>query len=184
MDSKKKPDLTSAALVEPLAVAWHAVSRAPLKGCDSALVVGAGPIGLAVVQVLKAIEIDNIIVVEISEQRQLFARAFGATKVLDPTKGSVLAEIRELSGNKGVPVAFECSGVQKGLDTATAGIQVRGTTVIVSLLPMSAAFNPIDILLSEKYITGTAVYEDDDFNKVIEAIESGIVPHNHISPRV
>lgn len=160
--------------MEPLAVAWHAVSRAPLQGCDTALVVGAGPIGLAVVQVLKARGIDNIIVVEISEQRKLFAQKLGATTVLDPTKVSVISEIQKLSGKYGgVPVSFECSGVQKGLDTATSGTRTRGTTVIVSLLPSPAALYTIDLLLCEKSITGAAVYEDGDFQMVIDAILSG-----------
>lgn len=104
--------LTPVALVEPLAVAWHAVSRSPLQDKDTVLVTGAGPIGLAIVQVLKARGIQTIIVVEISEQRRKFARAFGASHTLDPAQVEALAEIQSITGDAcGASIAFECSGV-------------------------------------------------------------------------
>lgn len=161
--------------MEPLAVAWHAVSRSPLQKDDTVLVVGAGPIGLAIVQVLKARGIKTIIVVEISEQRRRFAGDFGANHTLNPVDVDAVAEIRAITGDfNGVSVAFECSGVQAGLDTALAGTRVRGTTVVVSLWEERPSVNVfVDVVLGEKYITGAAVYEEGDFRDVIEAIVSG-----------
>lgn len=163
------------ALVEPLSVAWHAVSRSPLQEDDTVLIVGAGPIGLAIVQVLKARKIKTIIVVEISEKRRQFATSFGATHALNPKEVDAVAEIRALTGSvRGVSVAFECSGVQAGLDTALAGTRVRGTTVIVSLWEEKPSIDVfVNAVLGEKYITGAAIYDDDDFHAVIEAIASG-----------
>lgn len=167
--------LTPAALVEPLAVAWHAVGRSLLKAGDTALVVGAGPIGLAVVQVLKARGVETIIVVEISEQRRKFAKDFGASHVLDPRKVDAVVRTREITGQRqGVSVSFETSGVQAGLDTVVAGLQARGTAVIVSLWDEKPIINAfIDIVLGEKHVTGAAVYDEGDFEAVIEAITSG-----------
>lgn len=161
--------------MEPLAVAWHAVGRAPLKTGDATLVVGAGPIGLAIVQVLKAQGAETIIVVEISEQRRRFARNFGASHVLDPREVDAVARIREITGQKqGVSVSFETSGVQAGLDTVMAGLRARGTAVIVSLWEEKPIVNVFfDIVLGEKHVTGAAVYDDGDFDAVIEAIKSG-----------
>ncbi|KAJ5812840.1 hypothetical protein N7447_009863 [Penicillium robsamsonii] len=98
-------------LVEPLAVAWHAVSRSPLQTTDTVLVVGAGPIGLAIIQVLKAKGITSIIAVEVSKQRRSFALAQGATEVLNPVGVDAVAQVRALTENLGAAIAFECSGV-------------------------------------------------------------------------
>lgn len=173
-----RPLTMRAALVEPLTVAWHAVSRSPLQETDTVLVVGGGPIGLAVVQVLKARGIQTIIVVEVSEQRREFARTFGATVTLDPREVDAVAEIRSRTGDVGgASVAFECSGVQAGLDTAMAGIRVRGTTVIVSLWEQKPVIDALAVVLFEKHVTGAAIYEDGDFEAVIEAIASGELQH-------
>lgn len=160
-------------MVEPLSVAWHAVKRSPLQKGDTALVIGAGPIGLAIVQVLKARDIDTIIVVEISKRRREFAAIFGASYVLDPTEVDAVAEIRSITGVfKGASVAFESSGVQAGLDTAMAGIRVRGTTVIVSLWEKKPVLDAFAVVLGEKHIAGAVVYDEGDFEEVIAAIES------------
>ncbi|KAJ5610960.1 hypothetical protein N7510_007679 [Penicillium lagena] len=162
------------ALVEPLAVAWHAVSRSSIQDTDAVLVIGAGPIGLAIVQVLKARGIKNIIVAEVSERRRLFAQTLGATTILNPTEVDVVAQVRALTGDaNGADIAFECSGVQAGLDTAMASIRVRGTTVIVSLWEKKPVIDAFAVVLFEKHVTGAAVYDDADFHAVIKAVASG-----------
>jgi threonine dehydrogenase-like Zn-dependent dehydrogenase len=145
------------------------------------LIVGAGPIGLAIVQVLKAQGIQTIIVVEISAQRREFAQTFGASHTLNPKDVDAVAKIRSITGDKrGASLAFECSGVQTGLDTVMAGLRVRGTAVIVSIWekkPTIDAF--VDIVLGEKHVTGAAVYDLADFHAVIDAIASGkLSPHS------
>jgi threonine dehydrogenase-like Zn-dependent dehydrogenase len=66
------------ALVEPLSVGWHAVSISPYQRGDSALVLGGGPIGLSVIQALKARGCEKIIVSEVSAMRKQYASDFGA----------------------------------------------------------------------------------------------------------
>lgn len=125
-------------------------------------------------QVLKAREIDTIIVVEVSKRRREFAATFGASHVLDPTEVDAVAEIRAITGAfRGVSVAFESSGVQAGLDTAMAGTRVRGTTVILSLWEKKPVLDAIAVVLGEKHIAGAVVYDEGDFEDVIGAIESG-----------
>lgn len=177
---KHFPNSQTSALVEPLSVAWHAVNRSPLQENDTVLIVGAGPIGLAIVQVLKARKIKTIVVVEISEQRRRFAQSFGATHALNPKDVDAVAEIQAITGDAcGVSVSFECSGVQAGLDTALAGTRVRGTTVIVSLWEEKPSIDVfVNVVLAEKYITGAAVYDNEDFHAVIEAIASGETIHS------
>ncbi|KAJ5165947.1 hypothetical protein N7492_006243 [Penicillium capsulatum] len=182
----KSMPLDITALVEPLAVAWHAVNRSPLQGTDTVLVVGAGPIGLAIIQVLKARGIEMIIVVEISEQRRQFARNFGASHALDPTQADAPTEIQSITGDAyGASIAFECSGIQAGLDTAMAGIRVHGTTVIVSTWGQKPVLDAFSVVLFEKHIIGAVVYEDGDFEAVIDAIVSGkIQPRPMITSKI
>ena len=160
--------------MEPLAVAWHAVTRAPVPKDETALIVGAGPIGLAIVQVLKAQGVEKIIVVEVSEQRGQFARNFGATMVLNPTKVDAVSEARAFTGEiTGAAVSFECSGIQAGLDTAVAAIRVRGTAVIVSIFTSPPALDAYALVHREKHVAGAAVYDTSDMEAVIAAISSG-----------
>ena len=86
-----------------------------------------------------------------------------------------VAEIRAITGEyRGTSIAFECSGVQAGLDTVMAGLRVRGTAVVVSLWEGKPSINAfVDIVLGEKHVTGAAIYDLGDFNAVIEAIASG-----------
>ncbi|KAL1863526.1 hypothetical protein Plec18167_000619 [Paecilomyces lecythidis] len=161
------------ALVEPLTVAWHAINRSPLKDGDTVLVVGGGPIGLAVVQLLKVRGAKNIIVAEVSPQRQIFAKQLGATHVLDPTQVDVVSKVREMTDDAGADVSFDCAGVQAGFDTAISGIRTRGTVVIVSLWEKKPLIDAFQIVSEEKHVIGAAICEPGDFEAVIEAIASG-----------
>jgi threonine dehydrogenase-like Zn-dependent dehydrogenase len=91
--------LEAAAFIEPLAVAWHAVNTSPFKPGDSVLILGGGPIGLGVVQVLK--------LHELMDNRQNFCLDYGATHILDPRKVFVSQKTRELTDGIGVDVIFD-----------------------------------------------------------------------------
>ncbi|OQE32423.1 hypothetical protein PENFLA_c001G07341 [Penicillium flavigenum] len=173
------------ALVEPLAVAWHAVSRSPLQTNDTVLVVGAGPIGLAIIQVLKVKGITSIIAVEVSERRREFALVLGATEVLNPVGVDAVTQIRALTGNAGADVVFECSGAQAGLDTAVAGLRVHGTMVVVSLWEHRPTIDTFAVVFQEKNVIGAALYDDGDFEAVIDEIASGgIQPRPMITSKI
>jgi threonine dehydrogenase-like Zn-dependent dehydrogenase len=111
----KLPDnipLDVGALVEPLSVAWHAVSAALLKPKDTVLVLGGGPIGLAVVQCLIAQDVKQIIVSEVATRRREFAQEFGAHRVLNPIKDDVVKVAKELTGGIGPDIVFDCAGLK------------------------------------------------------------------------
>lgn len=104
--------LDTGALVEPLAVAWHAVSAGPEINSNSVvLVIGCGPIGMALILCLKAKGVKTIIVAEVASSRRSFAKEFGATHILNPVNEDILATVTELSNGRGADVAFDCAGV-------------------------------------------------------------------------
>ncbi|KAF9883436.1 hypothetical protein FE257_003479 [Aspergillus nanangensis] len=177
--------LDMGALVEPLSVAWHAVNRAPTETAKTALVVGAGPIGLAVVQVLKARGVDCVIVAEVSAQRREYSKMFGAQEVIDPLAENVVGRVRALTQDAGVDIAFECSGVQAGFDAAMKGIRVRGTMTIVSLWEEKPVIDAFDVVSYEKHVIGAAICADGDFEAVIEGIRTGqLSPHRMITGKI
>ena len=159
--------------MEPLAVAWHAVNISPFKKGDSVLILGGGPIGLAVVQTLKARGAETIIVSEVAPRRKEFAKQFGAHYVLDPTKDDIVAKVREICDGQGANVAFDAAGVQAGLDQAILAIRARGTLVNIAVWEKSASILPNNLVFRERNYMGVATYVKGDFQDVIDAIASG-----------
>lgn len=160
------------ALVEPLAVAWHAVKISPVKRGDSVLVLGAGPIGLAVIQVLKARGAEKIIVSEMMPRRKEFAKDFGAHYVLDPSKVDIVSSVKEICDGRGANVAFDAAGVQDELDKAMQAIRTRGTLVNVAIWEKTATITPNWLCSRERKYMGVATYQEGDFQGVLNAISA------------
>ncbi|KAI1284728.1 dehydrogenase [Xylaria sp. FL0933] len=184
----KLPDSISlevGALVEPLAIAWHAVSESGITAGHASLVYGTGPIGLAVIQCLKAIGAGDIIAVEVAPRRQQSARQFGATYVLDPTLVDVVHEARELTGGYGPAVAFDCAGAPSSPDSAARAVCSRGTVVNLATWKQPILFNPNNLLLHERKYVGSLGYHLDDFSHVIDAINAGrLRPESMITSKI
>ena len=120
-------DLSLAALIEPLAVGWHAIATTNLSdwSSKSVLVVGGGPVGLAVMIVLRAFGCQNIIVSEPATVRAAQNKSI-ADVVLNPLKDNVGARCRELTGGEGVAAVFDCAGNQKGFEAGMDALRYRG----------------------------------------------------------
>lgn len=88
--------LEAGALVEPLSVAWHAVAGSGIKSHHSAMVFGAGPIGLAVILCLRAKGVTQILASELSESRNAQALKLGATHCFNPVEIGVVEKAKEL----------------------------------------------------------------------------------------
>lgn len=149
------------------------MSASPYKDGDAVLILGGGPIGLAVIQALKARNCQKIIVSEVSGMRKQYAKDFGAHYVLDPTKEDIVARCLELCDNRGVHVAFDAAGVQSALTDAFKAIRVRGTMVNIAIWEKPAYLQMNDIVFRERHYMGVATYLKGDFEAVLEAISSG-----------
>ena len=166
------------ALVEPLAVGWHAVVTSPVKGGDNVLVLGGGPIGLAVLQALKALtgdrKVGTVLMSEVAKKRQEFALDFGADKVLDPRSEDVEAKCQTMFKDRGgVDVVFDCAGVAAGLETACKAIRARGAVVNVAIWEKKIEFNPNWLVFKEGKYSAVLGSVKSDFEEVIRAIDEG-----------
>ncbi|WP_158736936.1 2,3-butanediol dehydrogenase [Alteribacillus sp. YIM 98480] len=144
------------ALVEPAAVALHAVRQSSLKAGDSAAVFGAGPIGLLVIEALKAAGASTIYAVEVSDSRKKLAEELGAY-VIDPTKVDPVEEIKRLT-NGGIDVSYEVTGIPDVLNQCINSTHNGGESVIVSIWESEASIQPNDLVIKEKTVKGIIAY--------------------------
>jgi len=186
----KLPDhipLDVGALVEPLAVAWHAVDQYPIKPGDAveALVLGAGPIGLGVIQCLKARGAKTIIVVELAKERQNFARRFGATHLIDPRTEDVVKRSKDICGGQGPHLALDAAGVPASIKAAALAVRARGTVVNLAIWEKEIPFQPNTLVFGEKKYLAILGYLKSDFAGVIKALGDGsLKPEEMITSKI
>ena len=127
-------DLAAAALIEPLAVAWHAVKLSGIKTQSAVpiLVVGSGPVGVAIVFVLRAWKANVIIVSEPMQQRRQFL-VDKVSAVIDPAEVDVGPKCRELTNGNGVGIVFDCAGSQHGFVAGCDSLQVGGRYINLAI---------------------------------------------------
>ncbi len=129
-----------AALVEPFSIAVHAIRRAPPALNDAVVVVGAGMIGLALVQALAQAGCGQLIVVDVASDRLALAARFGATSTIDSAKEDALAAILRLTGGQGADLAFEAVGVPATVDLALRCLRKGGAATLVGNVTPSVEF--------------------------------------------
>jgi len=125
---------TQAAMVEPVAVAAHAVELTPVSWNDTAVVVGAGMIGLFVIQVLRSKGCGKIIAIDLEEKKLALARDLGADIVLNPLKEDINKEVLALSEGRGADIAFEVVGITDTVQTAINCVRKGATVTLVGNL--------------------------------------------------
>ncbi|UQZ77520.1 butanediol dehydrogenase [Niallia circulans] len=170
----KLPDELSyeqGALVEPSAVALYAVRSSKIQAGDTAAVFGCGPIGLLVIEALKAAGATDIYAVELSPERQAKAEELGAIVVNPADYEDVVAELVRRT-NGGVDVSFEVTGVPVVLRQAIQSTTISGETVIVSIWEKGAEILPNDIVIKERTIKGIIGYRDV-FPSVLNLMRKG-----------
>jgi L-iditol 2-dehydrogenase len=120
-----------AALVEPFAIALHAIRRVPLTLNDTVVVVGAGMIGLALVQALSQTGCGQLIAVDIANDRLALAAKCGATSIINSATQDAPAAILRLTQGLGAELAFEAVGVPATVDLALRCLRKGGAATLV-----------------------------------------------------
>jgi (R,R)-butanediol dehydrogenase / meso-butanediol dehydrogenase / diacetyl reductase len=146
---------------EPLSVAIHAFQRSRMAIGEVVAVVGAGPIGLLVMQVCQAAGARKVLVVEPIKARRALAEKLGASAVLDPLEGDPGKAVASITEGLRATVAFDCVGTQSSFNTAVNVTGRRGVICVAGL-----ALKPIEVPFlrlwgHEKEITFSSGYQDE-----------------------
>jgi (R,R)-butanediol dehydrogenase/meso-butanediol dehydrogenase/diacetyl reductase len=166
-------DLLLGALVEPMAVAWHAVARSGVTAGQHALVVGGGPIGIGIAFALRARGVTDVTISEISADRLAVLRTLDIATVVDPVAQDLRDEVARTSKGRGVDVAFDTAGGPDGLATALAHLTPNGCAVEMAIDVTPREVLPIHLVLNEIRVIGTLAYLPGDFVAVIAAMAAG-----------
>ncbi|KAG0662645.1 putative diacetyl reductase [(R)-acetoin forming] 2 [Maudiozyma exigua] len=175
---RKEMPMDVAALIQPIAVSWHAVRISRFRPGASVLILGSGPIGLGTILALNGHGCSEIVVSEPAKIRRDFAEGMGAI-VFDPSQGDDTTNIPLLKsmapGGDGFDYTFDCSGTPSTLKASIECLTYNGTAVNVAMWSVDhpVDFYPMDITKQEKFYTGSMCYTHVDFEAVIEAIEDG-----------
>jgi 2-desacetyl-2-hydroxyethyl bacteriochlorophyllide A dehydrogenase len=173
-------DLRLAALTEPLAVACHDVRRAALVPDETAVVLGAGPIGLLVALVARATG-ARVVISELNPARAEVARSLGFD-VSDPT--AVHELVRRLTDDAGADVVFEVSGAPAAVLSMTELAALRGRIVVVAIHPEPTPVKLFDFFWKELELHGARVYEPADYDRAIELLAGSTLPLEQLITRV
>jgi L-iditol 2-dehydrogenase len=120
-----------AAMIEAVSVAVHAVSLTPIALNDTAVVVGAGMIGLLTLQAARLAGCGRVIVVDVDASRLNTARSLGASDVILAKDTDVTGAVKELTGGLGADVAFECVGATPTIQNSIASTRKGGTVTLI-----------------------------------------------------
>ncbi len=149
----KLPDHLSyeaGALVEPLAVAVHAVKRAKITLGDEVVIIGAGPIGILVAAVCKAAGAKEIIISDIADSRLQLAAAMGATRTVNSLNESVLEVVKAMTGGRGIPKAFECVGREETFVQAISALRKGGLATMLGIFEQPTIQIPASLFISQE----------------------------------
>jgi 2-desacetyl-2-hydroxyethyl bacteriochlorophyllide A dehydrogenase len=160
------------ALVEPLAVAVHAVGLVePVKG-KTVLVLGLGTIGLQVVQVLRARGAGRVIGIDLSATRVEAASALGA-EALDGSGGTAAVLAEALGEDGEIDLVFECSGATAAAEAALEHVKAGGTIVVLALYDDPITLDPTALVQREIRLQGSIAYTSADFAEAVRLLSSG-----------
>jgi (R,R)-butanediol dehydrogenase / meso-butanediol dehydrogenase / diacetyl reductase len=156
------------ALAETFSVAVRAVRRGRLCAGESAVVLGAGPVGLAILQVANVAGAASVIVVDPNPLRRKKAHELGASSTIEAS-GSIVETLDQ--GKGGPDVAFDCTGSNVTPGIAVAAVRPGGRVVQVGLPPVPGTLDFLQLALREVELIGCIghVY-DEDYCKAVELI--------------
>jgi len=184
-----------AAMTEPFAVGAHAVAKARLESKSVSLVVGCGPVGLAVIGALKAAGHGPVIAADYSPRRRAAAERLGADIVIDPaaespharwealgvpTSRAAQSMIQMMGGTFARPVVFECVGapgvLQSLIEAAPAGAQI----VVAGVCMESDRIEPSIAVTKEIELTFVFGYSPVEFAQTLHNLAEGVIDVSHL----
>jgi len=163
---------SNAALLEPVSIGVHAANRTAISASDTVVVIGAGTIGLFILQAARIKGAKRIIVCDINEFRLEVARKLGADVVVNPDKTDLREAVLDKTQNKGADVTFEAVGFASTFAQAVSVTKTGGHLVAVGNLEKIAEFNLQELVARELAFKGSYA-SSGEYRECIELVASG-----------
>jgi L-iditol 2-dehydrogenase len=161
-----------AALLEPAAVGLHAVSLSPTDKRDTALIIGAGMIGLLTIQAARFAGFERVFIADIDASRLELAKSLGATDTLHAGGSDLVQRIHEITDGLGVDVVFEAVGRAETVSTAIDAARKSGTVLLIGNVTPAVKLPLQKVVSRQIRLQGTAA-SAGEYPKAIEAIARG-----------
>ncbi|OBG73153.1 MULTISPECIES: zinc-binding dehydrogenase [unclassified Mycobacterium] len=159
-------DLKHAALTEPMAVGLHAVNKSNITPGEMALVLGCGPIGIAIVAALRARGVQTIVAADFSPRRRELASAMGAHQTLDAAQGSPFDSVKPA-------VVFEAVGVPGVIDDVLLRARPGTRLVVAGVCMEPDTVHPFFAIAKEISVQFVLAYSPEEFADSLRALAEG-----------
>lgn len=166
-----------AALVETAAIALHAVERVSSMAGETALVVGAGVVGLLIIQALRAKGFRKVIVVDLDAQRLALASTLGADYTLNPTSDDVRTQVLRLTVQRGADTVIEAVGLPTTFELALQCVRKGGAIGLVGNLAKTTDF-PLQAVVTRELTLYGSCASRGEYPAAIEMIRRGTLDVN------
>ncbi|OJU20426.1 MULTISPECIES: alcohol dehydrogenase catalytic domain-containing protein [unclassified Sphingomonas] len=168
----KTASLSDGAIIEPLAVALHGVNMSGLQPGDRVLILGAGPIGLAVAFWARRRGASAVVLQDIATHQRERALAMGATDFVADRDDPVGAAARALGA---ADIVFECVGRPGLIAQAVRQVRNRGTILLLGLCTQPDTFNSFAMLSKEVRLITSAFFTRQEYEAALDALDAGAV---------
>lgn len=165
-------DPRHAALTEPMAVGLHAVNRSRIEPREGALVLGCGPVGLAVIAALRLKGVETIVASDYSSARRALATTMGASEVVDPAAEPAFDAWQRAGGGRQL-VVFEAIGVPGILDGILRDAPPATRVVVVGVCMEADRINPFFGISKEINLQFVLGYDPMEFAATLRSIAEG-----------
>lgn len=159
-------DLKHAALTEPMAVGLHAVNKSDIAPGETALVLGCGPIGIAIIASLRARGVENIVAADFSPKRRELATAMGAHETVDAAQGSPFDTVKPA-------IVFEAVGVPGIIDDVLRRARPGIRLVVAGVCMQPDTVHPFFAIAKEINVQFVLAYNPEEFGDSLRALAEG-----------
>ncbi|OMC30663.1 zinc-binding dehydrogenase [Mycobacterium colombiense] len=159
-------DFNHASLTEPMAVGLHAVNKSNIAPGETALVLGCGPIGIAIIAALQAKGVETVVAADFSPKRRELATAMGAHQTVDPAQGSPFDAIKPA-------VVFEAVGVPGIIDDVLLRARPGTRLVVAGVCMQPDTVHPFFAIAKEINVQFVLAYTPEEFGDSLRALAEG-----------
>lgn len=163
-----------AALTEAVSIAVHAVNRRAPVDRETALVIGAGMIGVLTIQVLKAKGVRRIVAIDVDPQKLDLACRLGATHAVNASSADVPATVGTLTGGRGADVAYEVVGHGDTVATAIRSVRKGGTVVVIGNLSPSVEL-PLQSMVTREISVLGSCGSNGEIPECLDLLARGVI---------